>query len=256
MILSTHGLFASSIGQFDADALAFFNRVTTAGGSLSATEQTAINTLVIQMKSDGIWTKMKAIYPMVGASAAACSQNLKSSSFTGTFNGGWTFASTGVKGNGASTYFNTGLNGVSNLSLNNTHISFYCRTNNSQDGVDMGTENTTIQYYSGVLYYRINNSTYNNKGTQPSSGMSIASRLSGTTEKFYKNGSLFSTDTNNSTNILNLNLYLGAWNSSSNIFSTDREYAFCSIGDGLTDTEASNFYTAVQAFQTTLSRQV
>jgi hypothetical protein len=26
----------------------------------------------------GIWTSMKAIYPMVGASAAACAQNLKS----------------------------------------------------------------------------------------------------------------------------------------------------------------------------------
>jgi hypothetical protein len=39
-------------------------------------------------------------------------------------------------------------------------------------------------------------------------------------------------------------------------FYTTKECAFASIGDGLTDTEASNFYTAVQAFQTTLSRQV
>jgi hypothetical protein len=38
-------------------------------------------------------------------------------------------------------------------------------------------------------------------------------------------------------------------------FST-RQCAFSSIGDGLTDTQASNFYTAVQAFQTTLSRNV
>jgi hypothetical protein len=37
---------------------------------------------------------------------------------------------------------------------------------------------------------------------------------------------------------------------------SNRECAFSSIGDGLTDTQASNFYTAVQAFQTTLSRQV
>lgn len=28
------------------------------------------------------------------------------------------------------------------------------------------------------------------------------------------------------------------------------------IADGLTDTESANFYTAVQTFQTTLSRQV
>jgi hypothetical protein len=36
----------------------------------------------------------------------------------------------------------------------------------------------------------------------------------------------------------------------------NKELAFASIGDGLTDTEASNFYTAVQTFQTTLSRNV
>jgi hypothetical protein len=36
----------------------------------------------------------------------------------------------------------------------------------------------------------------------------------------------------------------------------DKQCAFASIGDGLTDTQAGNFYTAVQAFQTTLSRQV
>jgi hypothetical protein len=36
----------------------------------------------------------------------------------------------------------------------------------------------------------------------------------------------------------------------------NREQAFASIGDGLTDNEASNLYTAVQAYQTTLSRNV
>ncbi len=36
----------------------------------------------------------------------------------------------------------------------------------------------------------------------------------------------------------------------------NREYAFASIGDGLNDTEAANFYTAVQTFQTTLGRNV
>ena len=37
---------------------------------------------------------------------------------------------------------------------------------------------------------------------------------------------------------------------------TNRQLAFTSIGDGLTDAEASALYTAVQAFQTTLGRQV
>ena len=36
----------------------------------------------------------------------------------------------------------------------------------------------------------------------------------------------------------------------------NKECAFASVGLGLSDAEAANFYTAVQAFQTTLSRNV
>jgi hypothetical protein len=256
MILASHGIIASQIASFDADAVAFFNRVTTAGGSLSLTEKQAVNQLVLDMKSAGIWSSMKAVYPMVGASAAACAQNLKSSSFTGTFTAsGWTFASTGVTGNGTSTYFDTGLNVLSNLSQNNTHLSFYSRTDNDQAGVDMGTLNTTIQYYAGTLYYRINTSGYAVAGSQPSDGFTLSSRITTTQQKVYKNGSILNTDNQGTNAQDDKNIYLGAWNITPT-FPTDREYAFCSIGDGLTDTQVSNFYTAVQAFQTTLSRQV
>ncbi len=68
-------LRASTDPYVDPDASAFFSRVTAAGGTLTTTEQNAVNTLVLDMKTAGIWTPMKAIYPMVGASAAACAQN-------------------------------------------------------------------------------------------------------------------------------------------------------------------------------------
>ena len=123
------GRFQASVSPSDSDAQAFFSRVTTAGGTLSATEQSAITTLVTSLKSTGIWTAMKAIYPMVGSSAAACAQNLVSSSFTGTFSSGWTYANTGVTPNGTSAFMNTGLNIAANLLQNNTHISVYLRTN-------------------------------------------------------------------------------------------------------------------------------
>jgi hypothetical protein len=37
---------------------------------------------------------------------------------------------------------------------------------------------------------------------------------------------------------------------------TTANLSFASIGQGLSDTESSNLYTSVQAFQTTLGRQV
>jgi hypothetical protein len=53
-------------------------------------------------------------------------------------------------------------------------------------------------------------------------------------------------------------MFIGARNSNGvggDFFNT-YECAFASIGDGLTDTDAANLYTRVQAYQTALSRQL
>ena len=250
-------------GFGDPDALAFFARVTAAGGSLTNTEKSAVNTLVVQMKADGIWTPMKAIYPMVGASAAACAQNLKSSSFTGTFSSGWTFASTGVTPNGTSAYFDTTLVPNTDLTLTSGHLSFYSRTNNNTGVYDMAavggaTEQNLITRYSNNFFY----ACYGNTGQVLSTantislGLFVTNRNSATNTTAYKNGSLVMNGTQ--TSLLSTSkIFIGAAGSggSPTGYGT-KQTAFNSIGDGLTDTQASNFYTAVQAFQTTLSRQV
>jgi len=254
---------------YDADALAFFARVTAAGGSLTLTEKSAVNTLVIQMKADGTWTPMKAIYPMVGASAAACAQNLKSSSFTGTFTSGWTFASTGVTPNGTSAYMNTQLVPNTNLTNNNVHLSYYSRTQNSQSSSELGSSNTGFTnqytldlYYAGVSLkvfvagtYPLSTATSTNTDTL---GFGIGSRTSTTSAKIYMDGVLLGTQTNvNTQGLSTSSIYLGCQNNGGTAIEySSKQCAFASIGDGLTDTQASNFYTAVQTFQTTLSRQV
>ena len=249
------GLIGSSDFGFDVDAQAFFDRVTAAGGTLSATEKLAIDTLVRQMKLDGIWTAMKAIYPMVGASAAACAQNLKSSSFTGSFTSGWTFASTGVKGNGSSAYFDSNCKPLGFSSL---HYSFYSRTTNTT-GREIGIETGGFGYdmilsLGGTIYSRLGSSNIVTTNTD-SKGFYLTTNLS--RHKLFKNNTILGNNPPYSSAYPNLNIYIGATNVSgvASQFSS-KECAFSSIGDGLTDTQASDLYTAVQAFQTTLSRQV
>jgi hypothetical protein len=249
----------------DADAQAFFNRVTTAGGTLSATEQNAVNTLVLALKADGIWTKMKAIYPMVGASAAACAQNLMSASFTGTFSSGWTFANTGVKPNGTSAILNIGLN-PSTVLTTPSHLSYYTgdNLNKGSDQVDVGISNFWLSlWYNGSGYNamlaRNQSSTVllESSTVTNSRGFGITTKI-GNTSKIFMNNILRDTKTDTTTIYENLNMVIGAL-VVSNILTTlftNRDCRFSSIGDGLTDTEAANFYTAVQAFQTTLNRQV
>ena len=258
------GLIGSQeVINIDPDAQAFFDRVTAAGGTLSATEKTAVDTLVKQMKLDGTWTPMKAMYPMVGASAAACAQNLKNSSFTGTFTSGWTFASTGVTPNGTSAYFDTTLAPNGNLSLNSTHLSFYSRTLNNTNQIDMAA--IVGNFSSALLLMATQGSNdglvcVNDGGFRTGSGNSqaffLGNRTVSTTNSVFRNNTKTSF-TQNSATLVSFSVALGGANIGGTVSRfTDRQYAFASIGDGLTDTQASDFYTAVQAFQTTLSRQV
>jgi hypothetical protein len=253
-----------SATSFDADAILFFDRVVAAGGTLTLTEQNAVDNLVLSLKSAGIWTKMKAIYPMVGASAAACAQNLKSSSFTGTFTSGWTFSSTGVLGNGFTTFMNSNLIPASELSQDDSHLMIYSRTNNVGNTiVDIGCLNSVRFYiitnFGSATYIGFNFSTDIAITTVADTrGFFLVTRSSGSLATMYKNNSVQGTTTQASTGINTVQpVYLGAYNNNGTLnFVSNKEYSFSSIGNGLDATQSFDYYTIVQAFQTSLSRQV
>lgn len=255
---SANSAASGQIASGDADAQAFI----TAASITDSTQQTAINTLVTDLKTDGIWTKMKAIYPIVGGTASSHKFNLKDprdldAAFRLSFSSGWTHSSTGMVGNGTSTSSNPHFNPSVDASQNDAHASLYIRTDNDQSGVDFGTSNFSIQLYAGSLYTTLNASSYDSIGTYPSDGHFSISRISSTQSKTYIDGSLVSTQVANSIAPNNYNALIGAWNDGNlTKFPTNREYAFATLGEGLTDAEVSDLYTAIQAFQTTLGRQV
>jgi len=252
------GLASKKAAATDADADAFI----LAAGITDNTQKSAIQTLVIDLKGYGVWTKMKAIYPMVGGTSTTHKYNLKDpqdtdGAFRLVFSGGWTHSSTGALPNGTNAYADTKLNASTVLSsFNSNHISFYSRTQNLTDSANMGGG-------SGSAYFTLekatnwNGSTFLNYGIDPTTGLFINARTANNVQKLYRNGSqLGSTNTTTSTASANANLYLGARNIGGGNQYAARECAFATIGDGLNDTESSNLYTAVQAFQTTLSRNV
>ena len=262
--------FSASGGgaSFDADAQAFFDRVTTAGGSLTTTEKNATNQLVLDMKSAGIWSSMKAVYPMVGASAAACAQNLKSASFTGNFSSGWTFASTGINGNGTSSYMTTGINPSTVVSGGGN---FFVYTNNNGTNLTQSRDLGIISAASeNDCVVNFNGDTYSLQGlyggptqfvTSPFNSSNLGffqANVFGTTNSIVRNNSILTTNTNGFTYI-NETMYLGAAKQQSTgvpVTPSNRRYCFAGVSDGLSNTNLSLFYTAVQAFQTTLARNV
>jgi hypothetical protein len=265
-ILNSFDIPAGSGPSIDPDAQAFI----TAASITDPTQQTAVNDLVVDLKDYGIWTKMKALYPFVGGTASQHKFNLKDpldtdAAFRLVFNGGWTHSVNGALPNGTNAYADTFLNENSVMTLNNEHISFYSRTNTDGLFCDIGvslssplTETNIFAKYLNVFYPRIHDSNSGVSNTISSLGLFISNRVASNQIRAFQNNVL---KTINSTSVgskVNRNFYLGALSSANfnaSLYS-NRQYAFASIGDGLSDTDASNLYTAVQAFQTTLGRQV
>lgn len=263
MFLATHGILArtASGGGVDPDAQAFI----TAASITDPTQQNAINQLVVDLKGYSIWTKFKAIYPIVGGSASSHAVNLKTpGTYNLTFSTGWTHSSTGMTPNGTSAYANTSLVPSSVLSLNSTHISGYIRTNLVSQAPMLSSENAG-SYDNGLYIWPLQNQGYysvrinDNTSTFATvtydiRGLHVATRTASNVKKYRVNTTQIFNSGVSSTALNTSSIYIGASRNNANYFSN--EIAFNSIGDGLTDTDSANFYTAVQAYQTTLGRQV
>jgi len=243
----------------DPDAQAFI----TAASITDPTQQSAINQLVVDLKGYSVWSKMKAIYPFVGGTASTHKFNLKDpqdtdAAFRLVFNGGWTHSSTGATPNGTNGYADTKYTPSSHLTdINSNHISFYSRTN-ALGGIEMGGGPVPLVdlslRYSNTMWNMASSTTLTAR--TDSRYFAINTRTASNLFKFIKNGSVINTSTGSAGSTKpNVSYYIGKRNYPDNIYST-LECAFASIGDGLDDTEAANFYTAVQAFQTTLGRNV
>lgn len=246
--------------SFDADAVAFF----TAASITDTTQKSAVNQLVLDLKTANIWTKMKALYPVVGGVASSHAVNLKSpGTYNLTFATGWTHANTGMTPNGA-TYADTSINWLNDTLSDDISISVYSRTNNiSSSRADIGAAQTTspinylmLQMVNSTSVIDINNgSVFTNIGTTVSLGLGLSSRL-GTNVAYYNNNLIKSNITVANTGTRqSKNIHIGALNSPTPMYS-NKQYAFASLGSSLNSTEASSFYTAVQNYQTTLGRQV
>lgn len=253
-------------GGIDPDAQAFL----TAAAITDATITTAIDTLVKDLKTYSLWTKIKALYPYVGGTATTHKYNLKdpvdtNGAFRQQFVGGWIHSTTGIRGNGMNAYANSFLNPSVNLTQHNNHIGYYGRTNyiggGFQTDIGCNTNGFFGEWYdltdTGAPSQRFRTGLNDVISPGEGRGFIIGSITANNSRSIYKNGTL---QGNNSMTITqpmpNADLYIGAINYAPLIYFSYREYALVTIGDGLNATEVANYNTAVQTFQTTLSRQV
>jgi hypothetical protein len=257
-----HGVVAS---QFDYDALLFLN----AAGITDSTQRLAINYLVFSLKVNGLWSKMNAIYPMVGGTATTHKFNLKNpvdsnAAYRLTFFGGWTHSSTGALPNGTNAYANTFL-ATNSLTSNSNHLSIYVRTAQTLNAVPIGSFSAdpflfqlNISTATGFYYYSGGLSTQMFSSLANSLGFFVGTTRANNDRKTFRNAvqqASLTTSINTSYNALNN--YIGARNTSNTATNfSGQEIALASIGSGLTDGEVTIYYNITQAYQTILSRNI
>jgi hypothetical protein len=239
-----------------------------------ATQQLAINNLVVGLKANNLWDKMQAVYPFIGGTAYSHKFNLKDprdidSAFRLQYFGTITHTSLGLSGssNGyVDTYYNPYTQNPEVSS--SAHISTYATTRVNDGWLMINTEGYSDQSGFGIHPNQSLNSSYNlnfgnNKSlsgaTSTQVGFYLAARTSLTNVAFYRrvntgNSSVSTTGTYatpfSSTSIKLLGkaglliggIYGGA-------------IGFTSIGYGLTETDVINLDNVVSAFQSTLGRK-
>jgi len=247
----------------DPDASAFL----TAAGITSPTITSAINTLVLSFKSAGVWTKMRAIYPLVGGTATTHKFNLKdprdlNAAYRLQFFGGVTHDSNGITSNGTNAYADTFLNDLTHLTNTNKSISMYIR-NVLTVGSPMGIINSrgvvSNRFYPeflGLDYSTLGLAQSGRSIAGPQKGFFTLSKSVSGSFKYYRPGTAAITVSGTNQSNLNANYYLLGSNNMGTTEYSLANLAFASIQESLNDTEEANFRTAIIAFETTLSRNV
>lgn len=249
---------------YDADAQAYFTANTAI---TSDADKNAINTFYLGLKSDGIYTDIKAMYLPIWLNTANSKWNLiNNRTFDLSFSTGWNFANTGMKGNGSSTYANTSIIPQTVFTNANISLHVYSRTQIIQSNINRlefgsydGTNfiGTSQQYdnIGKVTIIGVNNSSY--QLVVPSTisscntlGLMTSNRLNNTM-KIFQNGVQQATRTVTNSSLPTVNLNIGGYRSGSSTFDiSTREMPFIAVSNGLTDTQITNLYTRVQTLMT------
>jgi len=213
---------------YDTDAQAYFTANTAI---TSDADKNAINTyLFVNAKSQGYYST------------------------------GWTHSSSGMTPNGTSAFADTYLIPSTNLTQDNAHLSFYSGTNSVGNHFDIGASGSPTTGTNSIVLYsrftgdvfagRVNAQTNTQATNTNAQGFYITSRLVSNTQQIFKNGTKTSSSVNSTGRSAN-SINIGRWNNpSGTLYYSNKQCRFSSIGEGLTDTEATNFTNNVNALMT------
>jgi hypothetical protein len=259
---------ASPGPSFDPDAAAYLSAVVAAGGAVSSPMSGATNTMFLALKSNGIYGKLSAFYPILGGiqSSHAIEGKNPTGSQNLTFNGSWVHNDKGMRPSACSTsnYADTQYLPTS-LNPNSNHMFAYFNGTGTQFGTACGS--STYDGAGPGPYFILGHPAFeffssdgivSAAGNITAYGAVIGTRIGSNDTRIFRSidggawGQGSSTNTTAPSTYPSNSITIGKINPSG--FPASDRYAFFSFGDGLDTTEATNYYNIVLAYQTALNR--
>ena len=232
---------------------------------------TSVDTFVAALKTNSILSKMKAIYPFIGGTAATHKWNLinpqdTDAAYRLVFFGSLIHSKTGMQGNGSNTYANTKAVHNAIFTLGSESFGIYSRTDVSDSqntDCDMGARDTIGSYFFsnytglGILSRSQSNTSSTNAFTDNKTlGMHLENRLTSTSYRVRKRDQVLAININSS-NLINIEMIIGARGTPTVPDApSSKEFSFSFMGEGLTITEENNLVIAINQLQTDLKRNV
>lgn len=251
------------MNQFDPDAGAFIN-VTGIGGI----EAVAVNNLVNQLKTAGLWGLLNNLYPFVGGTSFTNSINLMNPQNTDaayriTWGGTMTFDSNGITGNGTNAYGDTKLKPANTGGgQNNSFFAYYMKNITASGGTDFGCANASVNHVNNArnatnicrAFHNCSNASPGDVAFTGTSGFFLINRTGSTA---------FTTTINKTTTSFNVNsttppdftCYIMAYNLNGTAANfRARTCGLLTTGYGLTAAQITDLSNINETFQRTLNR--
>lgn len=244
-------------GGMDADAQAYFDAMTTAPDS---TRKGLLNTLIAGLKTDGVWTKLDALYIMAAHDAQAARVNAKApSSVASAVNSPSFTTDLGYISDGTSSYLDTNINPATaggNYSQNSATIGVWSLTNVTDTlDFDIGNSSTNCRLncrsaLATTFRGQLNNSGGVNFGDSTSvpnsQGMFTITRTSSSNITGYRNAIDLGSSTVTSASVTSANMFL--LNVGTDY--SNRRLAAAFFGGALTGTDVSNLHSRLSTYLT------
>jgi hypothetical protein len=271
MTMGTGKPSAAATGCTDTNVVAWEAAVVTAGGTVSTAQDTRVCTLVGSLKTHSLFSIQDRIFLHASENSQQATIDIVNLGVA-TPHGTITFAANqGYTGDGSTGFLDSGYTSGTNFLQNSASISTYVLTNRTVGGgIEIGRYDPANTGNSSLIQplntasqvsYDINDPPFSQQPTNANAlGFWTASRTGASALALYKNSSstAFASATASSITLpVGFNFFIGALNNNgtAGVLSSD-QIAISTIGGGMTNTQAAQLQTDLNAYMTSLGTNV